>query len=93
MQPGGALAGLRPTQAKWWHFIFVVPPKMASTYKSQNLDGDTGRGEWAGKVHQYVLGLKEGTIFGRSDSSGASESPSDAGISTRAGKGKKEKNY
>jgi hypothetical protein len=42
---------------------------MASTYKSQNLDGDTGRGEWAGKVHQYVLGLKEETIFGRSDSS------------------------
>jgi hypothetical protein len=69
LKPGGALAGLRPTQAKWWRFIFVVPLQMASTYKSQNLDGDTGRGEWAGKVHQYVLGLEEKTIFGKSDPS------------------------
>jgi hypothetical protein len=66
LKPGGALAGLRPTRAKWWCLIFVVPSTMASAYKSQYLDGDTDRGEWAGKVHQYVLGLKEEPIFGRS---------------------------
>ncbi|KAF8505817.1 hypothetical protein F5888DRAFT_1604032, partial [Russula emetica] len=67
---GTPLEGLRPTGTRPWRFLFVVPSGMVSTFKSQNLDGDTRGREWAGKVHQYVLGLEEETIFGtRSDSS------------------------
>lgn len=36
---------------------------MASTFKLQELDGDTSRGEWAGKMDQYVLGLEEQGVF------------------------------
>jgi hypothetical protein len=65
-----ALAGLRPTKSRPWRFLFVVPSYIASTFKSQRLKGDTATREWAGKVHQYVLELKEEGIFRRrSDSS------------------------
>jgi hypothetical protein len=65
-----ALAGLRPTKSRPWRFLFVVPSHIASTFQSQRLKGDTATHEWAGKVHQYVLELKEGSIFQRrSDSS------------------------
>ena len=62
---GSPLEGLRPTNAKPWRLLFVVPSDMARTFKSQKLKGDTPNNVWAGKVHQYVLGLEEGTIFRR----------------------------
>ena len=64
------LKDLRPSINRPWRFVFVVPSGMADIFKLQKFVGDTARGEWAGKVHQYVLGLEEQTIFGRgSDSS------------------------
>lgn len=62
---GTPLECLRPKKTKPWRLLFVVPFDMESTFKLQKHDGDTTHGEWAGKVHQYVLGLKEQTIFGR----------------------------
>jgi hypothetical protein len=63
------LNGLRPSKKMPWRFVYVVPSHKASKFKWQDLNGDTSRGEWAGKVDQYVLGLEEETIFGaRSDS-------------------------
>jgi hypothetical protein len=67
LQQRTALGGLCLTETRPWRFLFVVPLGMASTFKLQKLDGDTANGEWAGKVHQYVLGLEEQTIFGRYD--------------------------
>jgi len=61
---GTPLEGLRPTNARPWRFVFVVPSGMMSTFKKQKLDGDTAKGAWAKKVYQYVLGLEEQTIFG-----------------------------
>ena len=60
---GSPLQDLRPTHAKPWRLLFVVPSDMADTFKSQELKGDTPENVWAGKVHQYVLGLEEKTIF------------------------------
>jgi hypothetical protein len=57
--------GLCPTKARPWRFLFVVPSRMVSTFQPQRSDGDTTRSEWAGKVDQYVSGLKDHTIFGR----------------------------
>jgi hypothetical protein len=63
------LNGLRPSKKRPWRFVFVVQSPKASTFEPQEWIGDTPKGEWAGKVHQYVLGLKEETIFeARSDS-------------------------
>ena len=62
---GSLLEGLRPTNAKPWRLLFVVPSHMERTFKSQMLKGDTPDNVWAGKVRQYVLGLEEGTIFRR----------------------------
>jgi hypothetical protein len=56
---------LRPRKSKPWRFLFVVPSEMASAFASQALHGDTTTKEWAEKVHQYVLGLEEKTIFKR----------------------------
>ncbi|KAI0277011.1 hypothetical protein BGY98DRAFT_982636 [Russula aff. rugulosa BPL654] len=64
-----SLDGLRPQKNRPWRFLFVVPSDDASKFKSQRFIGDTRTGEWAGKVHQYVLGLREQTIFGRSSDS------------------------
>ena len=50
------LAGLRPSKERPWRLIFIVPPDEAS-FELQQLRGDTAEGEWAGKVHQYVLRL------------------------------------
>jgi hypothetical protein len=64
-----ALPG-RPKRTRRWRFLFLVPSGNASAFESQRLKGDTNRGEWAGKVYQYVLGLEDQTMFGRrSDSS------------------------
>ena len=40
-----------------WRLIFIVPSDREAFFELQTLEGDTDRGEWAGKVHQYVLGL------------------------------------
>ncbi|KAN0103607.1 hypothetical protein V8E52_011816, partial [Russula decolorans] len=70
LKPDTSLEGLRSNGAKPWRVIFIVPSAMAPAFTRQKLKGDTSRGEWAGKVHQYVLGLEEKTIFRRrSDSS------------------------
>ena len=52
------LADLCPKRSRPWRYIFIVPSHMASTFTLQELEGDTAEGEWAGKVDQYVLGLK-----------------------------------
>lgn len=36
---------------------------MMSTFTLQELDRDTARGVWTGKVDQYVLGLDEEIVF------------------------------
>lgn len=48
------LAGLRPSKRRPWRFVFIVPPD-EEPFEPQRLKGDTTQGEWAGKVHQYVL--------------------------------------
>ena len=53
---GTPLAPLRPSETRPWRLIFIVPPSQASTFKSQRLEGDD-KGNWVGKVNQYVLGL------------------------------------
>ncbi|KAF8273634.1 hypothetical protein EI94DRAFT_1676237 [Lactarius quietus] len=58
-----ASAKLRPSKATPWRFLFVVPEAKASNFKPQTFKGDTDKGEWAGKVDQYVLGLKDQIIF------------------------------
>jgi len=50
------LAGLRASKERPWRFIFIVPSDEES-FELQQLEGDPAQGEWAGKVHQYVLGL------------------------------------
>jgi hypothetical protein len=69
LKRGSSLNGLRPQETRPWRFLFVVPSKYASTFKSQKFERDTRTDKWAGKVHQYVLGLREQTIFGRSSDS------------------------
>ena len=71
---GRTLEHIRPTKRRPWRFLFVVPSYVESNFKMQQLDGDTDRGEWAGKVHQYVLGLEEETIFGPGSNSSANTS-------------------
>ena len=62
-KPGSPLKDLRPTNAKPWRFLFVVPTDVARTFKLQKLKDDTPTNVWARKVHQYVLGLEERTVF------------------------------
>jgi hypothetical protein len=60
------LAQLRPsTLGKHWRFIFTVPSDNANQFEPQPFDGDTNRGEWAGKVDQYVLGIEDDTLWGK----------------------------
>jgi hypothetical protein len=61
------LASLRPSTAKGkhWDIIFVVPDYLAPDFKKQSITGDTTKGEWAHKIDQYVLVIKEETIWGR----------------------------
>lgn len=56
---GGTLEALRPQRTRPWRFLFLVQSGNASAFESQRLKGDTNKGEWAGKVHQYVLGLED----------------------------------
>ena len=64
------LSDLCPRTTSQWRFLFVVPSGMASTFNLQELKGDTATRIWARKVDQWVLGLKEQTIFRRRSTSG-----------------------
>jgi hypothetical protein len=57
------LDGLRPSIKRPWRFVFVVESPKASTFGPQDWIDDTSKGEWAGKVHQYVLEFEEETLF------------------------------
>jgi len=46
-----------------WRLIFVVPDNIATRFMTQSFIGDTGSQEWSQKVDQYVLGVKEETIW------------------------------
>jgi hypothetical protein len=54
---GTPLEGLYPSKDRPLRLVFVVPPSDEAYFKSQRLKGDTALNEWAGSVHQYVLGL------------------------------------
>jgi hypothetical protein len=45
--------------------MFVVPAAAAASFKQRVFEGDTSGDEWARKVNQYVLGIKEDTLWGR----------------------------
>jgi hypothetical protein len=62
-----ALGGLRPstTIGKHWKLVFVVPESLAADFKLQRLEGDSDKGGWARKIDQYVLGLPENALWGR----------------------------
>ena len=55
-QDSPALSPLRPSDIRPWRLIFIMPSGEAD-FGFQQLQGDTSPGEWAGKVHQYVLRL------------------------------------
>jgi hypothetical protein len=61
------LAHLRPsvTAGKHWCLLFVVPITLEPDFPHQNFKGDTGTQEWSKKVDQYVLGIAENSIWGR----------------------------
>ena len=54
------LACLRPSKA----LMFIVPDSIADSFTKQPIKWDTDKGERASKVHQYVLGLREATVWG-----------------------------
>ena len=60
------LAHLRPsTGGDHWRLIFVVPAATAASFEQQAFERDTGGNEWAKKVDQYTLSIKEDTLWGR----------------------------
>jgi len=60
------LANLRPsTSGKHWPLIFVAPDTVAPAFRLQDFEGDTDKYEWAKKVDQYVLGIKEDVLWGK----------------------------
>jgi hypothetical protein len=63
LKPKTGSAKLRPTKKRPWRLVFLVPSNLESDFKRQPFTGDTDKGEWAGKVDQYVLGLEENLIF------------------------------
>ena len=67
------LAHLRPSiSANHWRLIFVVPEAAAAGFEQQSMTGDTSGNEWARKVDQYVLGLREDTLWRRTATTGHS---------------------
>ena len=60
------LAHLRPSiSGEHWRLVFVIPNPAADSFKQQPMEGDTRGNEWAKKIDQYVLGLQEDTLWGR----------------------------
>ena len=61
------LANLRPSiRGRHWPFIFIVPQTISDSFTKQLFERDTVTQEWAKKVDQYVLGIKEKSLWGRS---------------------------
>jgi len=66
LKANGPLAHLQPTRSgNHWHLIFVLLDDMTATFQQQPFKGVTGRQEWAGNVDQYVLGVLEDMLWGR----------------------------
>jgi hypothetical protein len=62
----GLLTHLWPsTMGNHWHLIFVVPADTAASFKQQVFKQDTGGNEWARKVDQYMLSIKEDALWGK----------------------------
>ena len=58
-------ANLRPLiRGSPWRLIFVVPEDTAPLFEIQKFEGDGSDG-WLKKVDQWVLGMNEDTIWGR----------------------------
>jgi hypothetical protein len=58
------LAVLRPSvRRRHWPFIFIVPESILDSFRKQPFEGDTVTQEWAKKVDQYVLGIKEENLW------------------------------
>lgn len=73
LKQGSPLAHLRPSiSTKHWSLVFVVPEAGAASFKQQTMEGDTSSNEWAKKVDQYVLGLREDTLWRRTTITGRS---------------------
>ena len=59
------LANLRPLiRGSHWRLIFVVPEDTAPLFGIQKFEGECSDG-WLKKVDQWVLGMNEDTIWGR----------------------------
>ena len=66
MKRNTSLADLRPSiRRRHWPFIFVVPDTNSDKFTKQPFEGDTAEHEWAKKVDQYVLGIKEESLWAR----------------------------
>jgi hypothetical protein len=75
------LADLRPSiKGLHWPMMFVVPHDLASNFTKQLFERDTTGQEWAKKVDQYVLGMREETIWARTQAKGASPSMLDGDL-------------
>ena len=60
------LANLQPSiLGNHWRLIFVVPEQIAPNFQIQKFEGDTDSNEWFGKIDQYVLGIGEDALWGK----------------------------
>ena len=57
------LNDLRPTTAKKWIILFVVPDSMATSFEKQIIKDADKVGDWDSKIAQYVLGLPEQEVL------------------------------
>ena len=62
-------AKLRPNKSRRWRFVFIVPQYMVSTYRLQRFNNDTPGNAWGEKVDQCVMGIENGTVLDKADSS------------------------
>jgi hypothetical protein len=74
------LARFRPSKDNHWTLRFIVPDSIADSFTKQPFEGDTAKGEWASKVDQYVLGLREATVWGRTQTRNVSLSMPDGDL-------------
>jgi hypothetical protein len=56
------LASLRPSVAKKWILVFIVPSPMASSFTKQIFDDVATKTIWDSKVVQYVLELDKDEV-------------------------------
>jgi hypothetical protein len=68
---------LQPSKDHHWSLTFIVPDSIADSFTKQPFKGDTARQEWASRVDQYVLGIREETVLGRTQARDASLSMPD----------------